>query len=242
MTRPWPDGVAGLHGDRRDRARWATTPTPHSQGSGAWDPTGRSRPSSRHHRGARSPISRNCRESRRATRAGVPVDLVATIAARVLEATVVPVVVLRTARSVRRLRDAHGRVLLEMADDAVTSQAPGPGEATVDSWREWDVELVHGDRDPLARALKRLRAARAPALTASSPAPPKSSSGFSPTTTTWSSAARCRAAWAWRLPKPTRTPTPTAGCIPSNRRAPRRSKSDSRRPGARRAPHVGAAG
>ncbi|MBC7549829.1 MAG: CYTH and CHAD domain-containing protein [Cellulomonas sp.] len=90
--------------------------------------------------------------------AGVPADLVAAVAARVREATLAPVMVLRTARSVRRLRDAHGRVLLEVADDAVASGPPDPGGAVVDSWREWDVNLVHGDQDLLARAVKRLRA------------------------------------------------------------------------------------
>ncbi len=91
--------------------------------------------------------------------AGVPVDLIAATAARVRDSSLEPVVVLRTARSVRRLRDGHGRVLLEMADDVVTSLLPGSGDVVGDSWREWDVELVHGDRDLLAHALKRLRAA-----------------------------------------------------------------------------------
>ncbi|WP_407341342.1 CHAD domain-containing protein [Pengzhenrongella phosphoraccumulans] len=88
----------------------------------------------------------------------VPAELLAAIAARVREATIEPVVVLRTARKVHALRDAHGRVLLTVADDAVTAVAPGPGGARVDAWREWEVELGHGDQDLLARALGRLRA------------------------------------------------------------------------------------
>ncbi|RYV49754.1 CYTH and CHAD domain-containing protein [Pengzhenrongella frigida] len=90
---------------------------------------------------------------------GVPAGLAAVIAARVRESTLQPVATLRTARTVRRLRDAHGRVLLEVADDAVTSTTPTATAAVVDAWREWDIELVQGDRDLLARALTRLRSA-----------------------------------------------------------------------------------
>ena len=89
----------------------------------------------------------------------VPPELVTAIRARVREAPLAPVVTLRTHRTVRRLRDAAGRILAEVADDAVTSSTLGDCEAVVDAWREWEVELVEGDRDLLAAATALLTAA-----------------------------------------------------------------------------------
>jgi CHAD domain-containing protein len=82
-----------------------------------------------------------------------------------------PVVVLRTGRTVTLLRDDRGRVLAEVADDAVTASVPatGPGEpAQVRAWREIEVELVDGDEELAATVGERLVCAGArPAAAAS---------------------------------------------------------------------------
>ncbi|NMR19339.1 CYTH and CHAD domain-containing protein [Cellulomonas fimi] len=88
-----------------------------------------------------------------------PPALAAAIRARVRGAALEPVAVLRTRRTVHRLRDAEGQVLAEVADDRVTSRAPGERDVVVDAWREWEVELVDGDRPLLRAALARLEAA-----------------------------------------------------------------------------------
>ncbi len=75
----------------------------------------------------------------------------------------VPVVRLRTHRVVTVLRDADGRPLAEVADDAVSAtRLSGPdGAAEVRSWREVEVELLEGDRALLARVGQQLVAAGA---------------------------------------------------------------------------------
>jgi inorganic triphosphatase YgiF len=75
----------------------------------------------------------------------------------------VAVALLRTRRVVTVLRDADGRPLAEVADDAVSAtRLSGPdGTVEVRSWREVEVELVQGDRDLLARVGERLVAAGA---------------------------------------------------------------------------------
>ncbi|HEY5247855.1 MAG TPA: CYTH domain-containing protein, partial [Dermatophilaceae bacterium] len=78
--------------------------------------------------------------------AAVPAELTSAVAARARTAPLEPVVVLRTQRTVHTLHDRSGRVLAEVADDAVTSHSPGAGDDVVDAWREWEVELVGGDR------------------------------------------------------------------------------------------------
>ena len=88
----------------------------------------------------------------------VPAELTTHIRARVREAPLAPVVVLHTHRTVRRLRDTAGRVLAEVADDAVTARSPDAGDIVVDAWREWEVELVEGDRALLTAALELLQA------------------------------------------------------------------------------------
>jgi CHAD domain-containing protein len=88
----------------------------------------------------------------------VPAELLAVVRVRVRESQLEPVVELQSRRTVYRLRDALDRVLAEVADDAVTSRAPGAGDDVVDAWREWEVELVDGDRDLLAAAVLRLKA------------------------------------------------------------------------------------
>ena len=70
-----------------------------------------------------------------------------------------PVATLHTRRQVTDLCDEAGRVLAEVADDAVTATAHGaaPGEpATVLSWREVEVELVDGDEALLDAVGRRL--------------------------------------------------------------------------------------
>jgi len=75
----------------------------------------------------------------------------------------VAVAQLRTRRVVTVLRDADGRPLAEVADDAVSAtRLSGPdGAAGVRSWREVEVELLEGDRDLLARVGEQLVAAGA---------------------------------------------------------------------------------
>jgi CHAD domain-containing protein len=82
----------------------------------------------------------------------------------------VPVAQLRTHRVVTVLRDADGRPLAEVADDAVSAtRLSGPeGTAEVRSWREVEVELVQGDRELLARVGERLVAAGAERTTRAS--------------------------------------------------------------------------
>ncbi|QTE28267.1 CYTH and CHAD domain-containing protein [Pengzhenrongella sicca] len=93
----------------------------------------------------------------------VPRELAAAVRARVRAAPLAEVAVLRTRRTVHLLRDADGRVLAEVADDVVTSRAPGDGEVRLDAWREWEVELAGGDRALLAAALTLVEAAGATA-------------------------------------------------------------------------------
>jgi CHAD domain-containing protein len=90
---------------------------------------------------------------------GVPAELAGALRARTRTAPLSPVVVICTRRAVCLLRDATGRVLAEVADDAVTSRSPEAREEVVQAWREWEVELVEGDRDLLASAVEVLRAA-----------------------------------------------------------------------------------
>jgi CHAD domain-containing protein len=90
---------------------------------------------------------------------GVPAELVASVRARVRAEPLTPVVLVRTRRTAYLLRDAAGRVLAEVADDAVTSGSPEMGDGVVDAWREWEVELVEGDDDLLASAVQLLQAA-----------------------------------------------------------------------------------
>lgn len=68
-------------------------------------------------------------------------------------------VTIRTTREVRRLRDARGSVLAEMADDRVRAEWHSEGSAT--TWREWEVELVSGGPAVLRRVSRRFEAAGA---------------------------------------------------------------------------------
>ncbi|MFF1817371.1 CHAD domain-containing protein [Kribbella sp. NPDC058245] len=88
----------------------------------------------------------------------VPIAVVRTVRVHVRDNTLVPVVTLQTRRVVHRLLDANGDVLAELADDHVTATT---GDGEPGSWREWEVELVGGDRDLLEAADGVLRSAGA---------------------------------------------------------------------------------
>ena len=76
----------------------------------------------------------------------VPSTLLEEVRALVRHHSVEPVVTLSTRRVVHRLRDAHGAVLAELADDTVTARGTGTdGAVDLDTWREWEVELVEGE-------------------------------------------------------------------------------------------------
>ncbi|MFF8370740.1 CHAD domain-containing protein [Streptomyces lydicus] len=87
-----------------------------------------------------------------------PPELTSLVRARVLDGGLVPVVRLRTRRTVRELRDAAGAPLAEVAVDEVWAWPAGevekPGAAglagrTEARWREIEVELTGGgERDP----------------------------------------------------------------------------------------------
>lgn len=78
--------------------------------------------------------------------APVPEQLQSLVRVHVRRAALAPVAVLTTVRTVRRLLDADGRVLVELADDVVTGTPVGGVEQT---WREWEAELVDGSRELL---------------------------------------------------------------------------------------------
>jgi CHAD domain-containing protein len=70
-----------------------------------------------------------------------------------------PVVTVRNRRNAHRLLDERGRVLVEVADDRVTTWS---GDTTAPRhWREWEVELVDGGDDLLEAAAEALVAAGA---------------------------------------------------------------------------------
>jgi CHAD domain-containing protein len=105
----------------------------------------------------------------RATKAP-PRGVYAPVLGLVRAAPLGPVATLLTHRQVTLLCDEAGRVLAEVADDAVTGTAFGaaPGEpATVQAWREIEVELVDGEEQLLDAVAERLLAAGA-ALSSSS--------------------------------------------------------------------------
>ncbi|WP_306232044.1 CYTH and CHAD domain-containing protein [Agrococcus beijingensis] len=79
----------------------------------------------------------------------------------------VPVARLQTHRAVHRLRDADGRVLVEIADDAVVARSPVDSTTTT-AWCEWEVEAVEGGRDDVDAVVQQLLAVGAtPAASAS---------------------------------------------------------------------------
>lgn len=88
-----------------------------------------------------------------------------------------PVARIRNRRTVRRLLDADGTALVEVADDQVTATRIGspagdpsatPGEFATRRWRELEVEVLAGDRPHLAAVVDVLHGAGAtPASSAS---------------------------------------------------------------------------
>lgn len=90
-----------------------------------------------------------------------------------------PVARIRNRRTVRRLQDASGAAMVEVADDAVRAVRLGPGgdadssaggvlESFPSSWRELEVEVLAGNRDQLAAVVALLlRAGAHPASSAS---------------------------------------------------------------------------
>ncbi len=91
--------------------------------------------------------------------AEVPAELVAPLRSRLRGEVVAPVLALATRREIRRLRDDAGALVAEVADDTVEARdlaVPG-GAGDVQTWREWEVELVAGGRTLLAEARALLR-------------------------------------------------------------------------------------
>ncbi|MFI5692129.1 CHAD domain-containing protein [Kribbella sp. NPDC051586] len=88
----------------------------------------------------------------------VPIAVVRTVRVHVRDHTLSPVVTLQTRRVVHRLLDADGAVLAELADDHVTATVEG---SEPESWREWEVELVGGDKLLLEDAGELLKSAGA---------------------------------------------------------------------------------
>lgn len=91
------------------------------------------------------------------SRTTVPKRLRDLLMASVREQGLAPIAKVSTHRTVRWLTDAGGRVLAEVADDGVTTQALGHDGNVVSStaWREWEVELVEGGQ-PLLRSAAEL--------------------------------------------------------------------------------------
>ncbi|MEU1180396.1 CYTH and CHAD domain-containing protein [Streptomyces sp. NPDC005820] len=89
----------------------------------------------------------------------VPDELAALVRARVREGQLVPVVRLRTARDVRDLVDADGKLLAEASLDAVRADRLFGGKGKAE-WTEIEVELADGgDPGLLDKVEKRLRKA-----------------------------------------------------------------------------------
>ncbi|TCC58142.1 CYTH and CHAD domain-containing protein [Kribbella pittospori] len=88
----------------------------------------------------------------------VPIALVRTVRVHVRDNQLIPVVTLQTHRVVHKLLDGDGNVLAEVADDRVTATVEG---AEPESWREWEVELIAGERELLEAVDPVLRSAGA---------------------------------------------------------------------------------
>ena len=87
----------------------------------------------------------------------VPEQLMRLVRVYVRDRPLAPAVRLRTRRLVYRLHDSHGAVLAEVSDDRVHADrlVSGPSRS---SWREWEIELVGGDRPLLDAAQSALEA------------------------------------------------------------------------------------
>lgn len=98
----------------------------------------------------------------------VPVELSGLVAEWIHDRPLRPIARLQTTRTVRRLTDAAGQVLAEVADDEVTGSLPdhdagatdGPPDPgawrTATAWREVEIELDRGDAGLLDEAGRRL--------------------------------------------------------------------------------------
>jgi len=75
----------------------------------------------------------------------VPPRFLRLVRVHVRDRVLVPAARVRTRRIVHRLLDEHGAVLAEVCDDHVRADRLVP-EVMSHSWREWEVELVDGDR------------------------------------------------------------------------------------------------
>ncbi len=94
----------------------------------------------------------------------VPKELSALVAGLRRGRSLRHVVTVRTDRTARRVLNADGALLVEVADDRVQAVAPGRQSATLSSWREVEAELgPAGTEDLLAAVDDRLRAAGATA-------------------------------------------------------------------------------
>jgi CHAD domain-containing protein len=93
----------------------------------------------------------------------VPAALSTPVAVHVRGVKLGPVVRLATARTVHRVLDAEGGVLVEVAQDEVSASRPSANGrvTTVDHWSELEVELVGGDVELLAAVVDRVVAAGA---------------------------------------------------------------------------------
>lgn len=90
----------------------------------------------------------------------VPSELAALVRVHVRDRELVPVARLSTTRMAYALLDEDGRVLVEVVDDAVTGELVGMDDSAT-RWREWEAELVEGDRSLLDAVSQLLLAAGA---------------------------------------------------------------------------------
>ena len=94
----------------------------------------------------------------RATRT-VPRALAREVRALVRDRPLIPIAVLHTTRIERRLLDADGDTLATIADDTVHGSRLADGAIEESTWREVEVELLHGDRSLLDAVSSQLQAA-----------------------------------------------------------------------------------
>jgi len=100
--------------------------------------------------------------------APVPEELQALVRALVRTRPLAPVARLTTRRTVRRLLDDAGLVLVEVVDDEVRGELLGVDQASPVVWREWEAELGTAPRSLLDEVERRLLAAGAVRSTTSS--------------------------------------------------------------------------
>jgi CHAD domain-containing protein len=106
------------------------------------------------------PVSEGVRDEIRAPLSDtLPEELAGLVRSRVREAELLPVIRLRSARDVRELLDAEGRLLAEVSVDSVRAERLTGGDGSA-QWTEIEVELAD-DGDPafLDKVEKRLRKA-----------------------------------------------------------------------------------